>query len=254
MIETRYDIEYVDPKGKPKSGLGRILAYILLLITLLAFLAALIFSNLSNNASQLVTQKIQELSGIDTKYITNTVASDKNAVAENTNEANQKILASTKDENKEYKREIENQKLRKNLKHITQQLAEEKKASELLAKKVEALNNENAALSKQLSGSPKTLAREKNKKVATLVDNEPKKAEPKTVEKIETPKAATVRRTNKLKNESIKTEEPAKPKPAVATQETIDPSTSNKATSPEKTKAPISQMDAILEAMKATQK
>ena len=298
MIETRYDIEYVSPNGKTKSGLGRFFAYLLLLITLLVFLAALIFSNLSDSASQLVTQKIQQLTGINTETITNTtsinndVANDDSTaesnedekaeetstaskLADETHKADQKALASAKDENEKNKKELkrlsqentkqseaskkqqlDNQRLNKDLERITKQLAKEKKASDQLAKKLETLNIENNSLTKELAGSKKALASEKNKKVATPFANEPKKAEPKTVEKIETPKAVTVGRTDKLKEESVKTEEPAKPKPVVVTQETINPNknTSNKTATPEKTKAPLSQMDAIVEAMKAAKK
>ncbi len=287
MIETRYDIEYISPNGKQNSGLGRFFAYILLLITLLIFLAALIFSNLSDNASQLVTQKIQQLTGINIETITNPtsitdddIASDEGIETEKAEETinaskladeTQKALASAKDENEKNKNKIkklseenikqgelsrkqllDNKKLRKDLARISKQLVEEKKTTEQLAKKVETLNNKNNFLTKQLAGSKKALASKNNKKLATPYANEPKNVEPKSVEKIEKPKAVTVGRTDKLKEVSVKMEEPAKPKPVVVTQKTT--SKSNKTTTPEKTKAPLSQMDAIVEAMKAAKK
>jgi len=291
MIETRYDIEYVSPNGKPKSGLGRFFAYLLLLITLLIFLTTLILSNLSDSTSQLVIQKIQQLTGINNKTITNTisinddVASDEsnedikvekstttNKLADENHKQDQEALALAKDENEKNKKELkrlsqentkqnkaskkqqfENLKLRKDLERITEQLAEEKKAGEQLAKKIESLNNENGALNKQLADNKKSNAK---KNTAVTSTNEPKKAESVTTKKEKMPKAATIGRTDKLKEESVKTEEPAKPKPAVATQEATSTSKdiSNKTITSEKTKKPVSQMDAIIEAMEAAKK
>ena len=295
MIETRYDIEYVSPNGKTKSGLGRFFAYLLLLITLLIFLAALIFSNLSDSASQLVTQKIQQLTGINAETITNTtsinndVASDDSTtdsnedeeaketstaskLADETYKADQKALASAKDENEKNQKELkilsqentkqseaskkqrsENQKLSKDLELITKQLAEEKKASNQLTKKIETLKNENSVLSKQLADSKKIDI----KKETIVTSTNPKKIESGITIKEKTPKADTAGRIDKPKEKSVKTEEPANPKPPiVVTQETTNPSknSSDKTATPEKTKAPLSQMDAIVEAMKAAKK
>lgn len=256
MIETRYDIEYVDPNGKPKSGLGRFLAYLLLLITLLVFLTALVFSNLSNSTSLLITQKIQDLTGTKPNTVTNTFTN--NDIAnddQDADEANNKKSVFVKDENEKNRKEIEellqkntrqskiskkqlleNKKLSKDLKHITQQLAEEIKTSDQLVKKVEALNSENTSLTKQLADIRKIRAQKKIIK--------PIVSKPEISKQEKEPNAVTVERGNKLKEKLVQTKELTKP----------SKETRNNTTTSEKTTAPTSQMDAIVEAMKAAEK
>lgn len=270
MIETRYDIEYIDPNGKPTVELGRFFAYLLLLITLLIFLATLVFSNLSESTSQLVIQRIQEFTGIKSNTITTYNDDERSAeIAEEAKLADQKALAAAKDENEKNIKEIErlsqentqqsqtlkqqqleNQHLTEDLERISQQLAEEKKAHDQLANHIETLNNKNSALSKQLADSKKI----KIKKVPT-VSSTLKKTEPEIAkEEEETPKADSIEKTDKLKEKNVKTEEPAKPKPVVATQQnTISTrKDANKtSTEPKKQETPLSQMDAIVKAMEA---
>ncbi len=126
--------------------------------------------------------------------------------------------------------------------------------SNQLAKKIEILNNENGALSKQLADSKKANVK---KKTAVTNTNDVKEIKSEITTNDETPKAdTTVGRTDKLKEKSVKTAEPSKPRPVVAIQKATSSSkdTNNKTITPVKSKAPLSQMDAIVEAMKAAKK
>ncbi len=65
MIESRYSIEYVDPNAtKPRSRLGRLVAYTLLINAVLIMIGALVFTSFSEKASDLILGKIKEFSNI----------------------------------------------------------------------------------------------------------------------------------------------------------------------------------------------
>lgn len=266
MIETRYSIEYIDPSaGNSRSTLARLFIYTILTISILAAIITLIYSNLPNSTSQVVTDKVQQFISSFSEPSTTTSVEEETIVSEptapvitpeekNTESddkkdelAQQKLIAVQLED--EYKKEIErlsqenttqhdetvkqltaNQSLTKKLDVLSKQLKNEIQKSVLLKKEVTSLQTENKTVSALLK---------KTEVTAKKHADEIKKLEQKEVEVVAQPVIIKPVTPEPIE---IEKEEPK----VVATKETRKPTEGTS-----KNKAPISQMDAIVAAMEA---
>ncbi len=241
MIETRYSIEYIDPNPKTiLSRLGKLLIYVVLTISIIAAIFALILSSLPHATSQNITVKVQDfVSSFNTT--TPSIINDKTL---NEKLIKQKLISSERET--ALKKEIEhltqentiqhnesvnqlkaNQKLKEKLTLLSKQLKDGELKRSQLAKEVTKLNKKNKSVSAQLD--EKTQA-------AKDYANEIKKLDQQkaTIVEITTPKIIATPKLVEIKNnEENKT-----------TLQKIAP----------KEKTNISQIDAIVAAMKAANK
>jgi hypothetical protein len=195
MIETRYDIEYIDPSsGKQRSPIGRFFLYSALTFSILAATAALIFSNLPDNTSRLLIDKVKALTEAQSSIATSSSENsspdtlvDSELSPTNTNEeklkknqethkkelAQQKLLTAQNEKN--YKKEIdlltqenteqhehtiklveENQTLTAKIGDVSKLLEDEKQKKSELLKKITALQAKNKTASDLLEKTTKT--------------------------------------------------------------------------------------------------
>ncbi len=267
MIESRYSIEYIDPSSDNSSSmLGKFFVYSTLTISILAAIIALIYSNLPNSTSQVVTDKVQQFISSFNEPSTNTFVEEEIIVSEpetpiktieakstqvNNNKeelAQQKLIAIQLED--EYKKEIErlsqenttqhnetvkqlteNQTLTKKLDVLSKELKNEIQKSALLKKEVTSLQTENKTVSALLIKTEVTAKNYANE-IKKLEQKEIKVVAPPVIFKSVTPEPIEIK---KVKAEVVSINETSKP--------TEDPSTSNK------NEAPVSQMDAIVAAM-----
>jgi hypothetical protein len=275
MIETRYSIEYIDPpnSGKKRSVIGKFFIYAMLTISILVAIVALIFSNLPDNTSRLLIDRVKAFTSARTEpksFPTTSLSVTATSGAVENSELTKKntYQEELKKNQKTHKNELEQQKLlvvqntenyKKEIDLLAQENTEQHEKTVKLIKEKQNLTIIIDNISKQLDDEKQkkselhkkiSTLQAKNKTASNLLKNtteinktyaiELKKLKQKELKTINTPAVSKVTNQNAIVIEKVMKK----------TAEKIETKTTrNTAAAPQEKEK--SQVDAIVAAMEA---